>query len=163
MVEITKRNLKMKVALSLILILVSLSCGSFDSSNHDKFVLRKSKNEKNQTSNNLNNRTNKTEEVDSIFKEKNGRRIRFLYAANGGIRAYFNNGTIVGCPRCDLSRENIRTIYCMKPFLTYKYENGELIILENNEREYPRSDQKGINEGWVVVDYKWLITLDKNM
>lgn len=84
--------------------------------------------------------------------EKKSRELRYLFAANGGMVGYFNDGTLVSCPRCDFIRTNILQMFNMEPMGTYKVlEDGSLLINEST-REFPNYKD---DRSWVLIDYKW--------
>ena len=66
-----------------------------------------------------------------------------MFFSNCGLIAYFNDGTKVGCERCDFIKSNIERMFKKKPF--EYYSNDEILneIKENGK------------EGWALVDYKW--------
>lgn len=79
------------------------------------------------------------------------RKLRYLFYANGGLRGYFDDGTITACPRCDLLKDNVNDLYSEKPFETYTVEDGFLLI-DGEAKEYPDTAQD-----WAMIDYKWII------
>ena len=87
---------------------------------------------------NLENKTN-----NKIIKTK--RELKHLFFSNGGLIAYFSDGTKVACERCDFIKSNIESMFKKKP-IEY-YSNDEILneIKENGK------------VGWAVVDYKWNI------
>jgi hypothetical protein len=93
------------------------------------------------TENNTNNK---------IIKTK--RELRHLFFSNGGLIAYFNDGTKVGCERCDFIKSNIDRMFKKKPFEYYSNEEILNEIKENGK------------EGWALVDYKWnmKVPIDQN-
>ena len=77
------------------------------------------------------------------FAEQHKRKLAYLYVANGGLIGYFNDGTVVGCPKCDLCRNNISSLYKMK---VIKHWN---LHKPNHFTPYHQDN------GWVLVNYKW--------
>jgi hypothetical protein len=73
------------------------------------------------------------------------RELRYLYAANGGLLGYFNDGTTAGCPGCDFCKSNVDGLYTEKPSGTYA--NDEVV----NEIKESGEDIKS----WVLIDYQW--------
>jgi len=76
--------------------------------------------------------------------------LQFLYFANGGLIGYFDDGTIVGCPRCDLMDKNIEAIKTREPHLKFKMENGFLI----SEQGDSISINSMRNNKWAIVNYE---------
>jgi len=76
---------------------------------------------------------------------KTNRELRHLFFSNGGLIAYYNDGTTVACERCELNKNNLEMMFKIKP--VENYSNDEILneIKENGK------------EGWAVVDYKWNI------
>lgn len=89
---------------------------------------------------------------------KRERKLRYLFYSNGGLIGYFDDGTIAGCPRCDLLKENIQHLYSAKPYSRYTIE-GTYLLVNGKDREYPDSDKNDSGEGWAMVDYKWYVNL----
>lgn len=84
--------------------------------------------------------------------KENKKELRYLYYANGGLRGYFDDGTIVGCPRCDFCRSSILAMFDEKPMGTYKVQSDGSLLVNNSEREFPKYNN---DNGWALIDYKW--------
>lgn len=98
---------------------------------------------------------NKT--IDKVSFKKNEKRLRYLFFANGGLIGYFDDGTIVGCPRCDLMDENINEMYSMKSIRKYEVRADGSLLVDKREIEYPRKqNEEGISE-WAMIDYNWIV------
>jgi hypothetical protein len=80
------------------------------------------------------------------------RELRYLYFSNGGIIAYFNDGTIAGCPRCDFIRSNVYAMFQAKTFATYTVEPDGSLLVDKTDRRIPDPLE---DEGWALVDYEW--------
>jgi hypothetical protein len=76
---------------------------------------------------------------------KTNRELRHLFFSNGGLIAYYNDGTTVACERCELNKNNLEMMFKIKP--VENYSNDEILneIKENGK------------EGWALVDYKWIL------
>lgn len=100
---------------------------------------------------NDNNYKNNTVDTDTITtKTIQERNLRFLFFANGGLIGYFNDGTITGCPRCDLTSENITALYNKEPHSKFKVEKGYLIS-ELNDSIFINSMTK---REWAIIEYE---------
>lgn len=97
------------------------------------------------------------EEPDTI-PIKEGRKIRYLFMANGGIIAYFDDGTVVGCPRCEL---DVEALYNLKPHSTYIVEEDGILLVGGQRREIPFIARKGEWQDWIMIDYKWIEDSDR--
>jgi hypothetical protein len=64
-----------------------------------------------------------------------------LFTANGGMLGYFNDGTVVGCPRCDFCESNILSMYKEKSVRRWDLTQPE---------DYDPNDKS-----WVLVNYEW--------
>lgn len=80
------------------------------------------------------------------------KKLRYLYYSNGGIRGYFDDGTVVGCPRCDLIESNVLNLYNEKPIGKYKVLDDGSLFVNNSEQEFPNYNE---DNGWALIDYKW--------
>ncbi|WP_067139002.1 hypothetical protein [Oceanivirga salmonicida] len=81
--------------------------------------------------------------------EKN-RQLQFLYFSNGGLIGYFDDGTITGCPKCDLTNESINSLKNRKPHSKFKIVENELISEQGGS--IPINSMKS-NE-WAIVNYR---------
>ncbi|MBK8586838.1 MAG: hypothetical protein IPN88_15995 [Bacteroidetes bacterium] len=52
--------------------------------------------------------------------------LKYLFYSNGGLRGYFDDGTITGCPKCDLTQENLNSLYSSQVIGTYVIEGDTL-------------------------------------
>ncbi|GEM_PF-1424888 len=82
----------------------------------------------------------------------NKRELRYFYYANGGLRGFFNDGTIVGCARCEFCRSNILQMFNDTPIGTYEVQSDGSLLVNKSEREFPDYQS---DKGWVLIDYKW--------
>lgn len=139
-----------------------ISCNSFDETKHKELILKEreliirekelSLKEQEAISNSsLKNQSKSKTEVKRFKKE-----LRYLQFSNGGIRGYFDDGTIVGCPRCDLCKSNIEAMLSQKPMATYIVKNDGTLIIDGNESEKPEYKNSDFNE-WALIDYKWYV------
>lgn len=85
-------------------------------------------------------------------ERKHSKELRFLYASNAGIVGYFDNGTVVVCPKCDFCRSNILTMFNENPSGIYEINNDGSLQVNHSEREYPNYNE---DKGWVLINYKW--------
>lgn len=95
--------------------------------------------------------------ISNIFSQPE-KKLRYLYFANGGLTAFFNDNSVVGCPSCDLLKENIEGLFFKTPYSNYQVnENGDLFILENNMTISPTNDENFNLYGWAIINYFWEI------
>ena len=93
-------------------------------------------------------------------KSKN-RKLRYLYYSNGGLRAYFNDGSIIDCSRCNLTKENIQFLQndtVEKPIQSYTIEKDGSLLVDGWKHEYPVVNKEEKYEGWAMINYKWFVT-----
>ena len=91
-------------------------------------------------------------QTQKVAKPINKKELRYLYHANGGMLLYFNDGTIVGCPRCDFIKSNIVASFSAEPDGTYTVEEDGSLLINNNDKEFPNYNE---DNGWALIDYKW--------
>jgi hypothetical protein len=88
---------------------------------------------------------------------KNPRKeLRYLFFANGGLVAYFDDGSVVGCPRCDFSRSNIWSLWDAKPHARYQVLRDGRLLVNGTSKESPIY-RRGDPDGWALINYKWYI------
>ncbi len=80
--------------------------------------------------------------------------LKYLFYSNGGLRGYFDDGTITGCPKCDLTQENLNSLYSSQVIGTYVIE-GDALVSSEGEREYPDTIQD-----WAMIDFRWIKKID---
>lgn len=85
------------------------------------------------------------------------KKLRYLFYSNGGLRGYFDDGSITSCPQCDLIKANVNYLFSEDPFETYTIEDGYLLI-NGVEKEYPDSAQD-----WAMIDYKWIVDVPDSL
>lgn len=83
------------------------------------------------------------------------RRLNYLFFANGGLIGYLNDGTIVGCPRCDPNAGNVESMLKKPSMGTYRVQKDGGLKVDGKETVYPRVT-KDINE-WIIfkTDAQW--------
>lgn len=83
------------------------------------------------------------------------KKLRFLYATNGGLRAYYDDGTLVGCSRCDLMKENLEAMQEMEPMGTYTIDSNG-VLLWGTGLDTPSMEDSSWDDGsWAMIDYQW--------
>jgi hypothetical protein len=93
-----------------------------------------------------------TKAIVSTGNNYSNRRLRYLYHANGGLVGYFSDGTVAGCPQCDLLKKDVNALYYADPVDIYTIRDSCLLI-DGRDLQCPTAD------GWAMIDYKWLVDL----
>lgn len=91
-------------------------------------------------------------------EQSKNRKLRFLYYSKLGLRAYYNDGSIIDCPRCELTQENVLSIQNNteeKGVLTYVIEKDGNLLVDGWKHEYPVVNKNENFEGWAMINYKW--------
>lgn len=100
-----------------------------------------------------------TPSTDTNNKEQSkNRKLRFLYYSKLGLRAYYNDGSVIDCPRCELTQENVLSIQNNtkeKGVQTYVIEKDGNLLVDGWKHEYPVVNKKENFEGWAMINYKW--------
>jgi hypothetical protein len=89
------------------------------------------------------------------------RKLRFLYYSPVGLRAYFDDGSIIACPRCELTQENIELIQSNsndKAIQKYVIEDDGSLTIDGWKHEFPSINKEEDFEGWAMINYKWFVT-----
>ncbi len=79
----------------------------------------------------------------------NERKLQYVRASNAGILGYFNDGTYVGCPKCDFIEQNMEVIYEGKSIGTWDSRKNPDSFDEDQNNSDLKSD-------WVMVNYEWV-------
>lgn len=126
----------------IILITFNLSCNFNQETNQKELELKQK--ELDLKERELNLLENKNENTEKLSKKKIIKKeLVYLYTANGGMVGYFNDGSVVGCPRCDFCKSNILAMHNKESSETWnlKKPNDFVSYEEDN--------------GWVLINYKW--------
>jgi hypothetical protein len=94
-------------------------------------------------------------------EQSKNRKLRFLYYSKLGLRAYYNDGSIIDCPRCELTQESVLSIQNNteeKGVLTYVIEKDGNLLVDGWKHEYPVVNKNENFEGWAMINYKWFVT-----
>ncbi len=102
--------------------------------------------ENNQTS----KKTSETITVEKKSETPKEKRLQFLFYANGGLIGYFDDGTIVGCPRCELTDEVVEILKDREPHSKFKIIDNVLISEQGDT--IPIDSMR--NNEWAIVNYK---------
>lgn len=81
-----------------------------------------------------------------------------MFYSNGGILAFYTDGTVAGCPQCDLDRNNIELLKLKESFATYTADDKTVWIQYNNgdKSEMKFYVEGEISDDWAMKDGKWL-------
>lgn len=103
----------------------------------------------------------------NITKKKEGKKtiidttkhqLLHVFYSNGGLLAFYNDGTVTGCPKCDLNESNIELLKSKEPFATYTCDDKAIYVLyedgSKNEMQFYVNGE--ISEDWAIKDGKWL-------
>ena len=91
------------------------------------------------------------------------RKLRYVSYANGGLRLYFEDGSIAACARCDLSASNLHfENYSSNMFLSSRYivEADGSLLIDGTDREYPMRGSATAASNWAMIDYRWVVAVD---
>jgi hypothetical protein len=96
-----------------------------------------------------------------ILKSINAKRqLRYLYSNNGGLLGYYNDGTVTGLPKHDLTPNNILYMDSVVPFEKYSV-NKDGSILCRGVIENPNAPGAKVN--WPLINNKWnVLIFEKN-
>lgn len=75
--------------------------------------------------------------------KKPQKKLMHLFVANGGMIGYYDDGSVVGCPRCDYLQENLDMMYQKQSSETWDVNNPKSILENTNE------------EDWALFNYEW--------
>jgi len=98
-----------------------------------------------------------TEEPNKLAEKK----LRYLFYSNGGLVGYFSDGSIVGCPRCDLLKENVENLFGGEILRSYTIVKDGSLLMSNGDRQIPTAKNNNIGEGWALIDYKWYVNINQ--
>lgn len=111
--------------------------------------------------NNAKSYTNKLSiEKKEIAAEENNveitKRIQFLLCTNAGYTAYFDDGTISGCARCECPKGDYINVPDLD-FAKYKILPNGNLELEDGTIEIPVMPKQDDYDGWVIINYKHVL------
>ena len=86
-----------------------------------------------------------------------GLALRYLYFANGGVIGYYTDGSVRGCPRCDFCDDNIAAMSDRRPHANYTVESDGSLLVDGERRAIPASDSAAVDDGWAMIDSRWLM------
>lgn len=82
------------------------------------------------------------------------RELRYLFYANGGMAGYFDDGSVVGCPKCDFISSNILTMFDGESIGEYTVQNDGSLLLSDGEVLIPTISENSF-DNWPLIDYEW--------
>lgn len=82
------------------------------------------------------------------------KKLRYLFASNGGLIGFFSDGSVTSCPRCDLTKRNVNSLSKKKPYAKYTVKKDHLLV--NGERMDFYIEGTEVSPDWVIMDYKKL-------
>lgn len=80
------------------------------------------------------------------------KQLRFLYFSNGGMIGYFDDGTLVGCPKCDFCKTNIESMFSLKVMGNYEILKNGILLVDGSKKILPNQKK---DKGWVLINYHW--------
>lgn len=97
-------------------------------------------------------------ESNEKIKAINNHPILHLFYSNGGLLAFYNDGTVKGCPQCDLNESNIELLKSKEPFATYTSDEKAVYVqYEGGSKSEMQFYVDGkISEDWAVKDGEWI-------
>lgn len=100
----------------------------------------------------------KKNEVQNLPKDTSSRQLTHVFYSNGGLLAFYNDGTVTGCPQCDLSKSNIELLKSKEPFATYTSDEKTVYVqYEDGSKSEMKFYVDGkISQDWAAKDGKWL-------
>lgn len=82
------------------------------------------------------------------------RKLKYLYAAEGHLMGFFDDGTVSQCEQCEFCPETVDALKTTPPALLYEIEGDVMTVYENKDA----MDALGIpmedNEHWIIINFK---------
>jgi len=90
--------------------------------------------------------------------DTNNHKLIHIFYSNGGILAFYNDGTVTGCPQCDLDENNIELLKSKESFATYTVNDKSIWIkYKNGDKSEMKFYVEGeISDDWAMKDGEWL-------
>ena len=82
------------------------------------------------------------------------KKLRYLFASNGGLIGFFSDGSVSSCPRCELTKANVNALSKKKPYTKYTVKKDHLLVKGERMDFYIEGTE--ISPDWVIMDYKKL-------
>ncbi len=90
----------------------------------------------------------------NFSKKTPSKKLMYLYYANAGLWAFYDDGTYTKCSQCDLSQQNIKNMHDEEP--TGKYNIlGARLVTESNEFSFDEGNS------WAMIYYEWKISINE--
>ena len=93
----------------------------------------------------------------------NQRQLRYVFYANGGLRLFFKDGSIAGCPQCELLVSNLKLEnYTSENFFSDRYtvEADGSLLIGGTDREFPMEVGPAGEHEWAMIDYRWVVAVE---
>lgn len=100
---------------------------------------------------------NNTTSKKAVSTNKN-RQLRHVFYSNGGVLAFYSDGTVTGCPQCDLDKDHIESLKEKDSFATYTSNKTGIVVQYNNgsKSEMQFYVDGEISEDLAMRDGEWL-------
>lgn len=100
----------------------------------------------------------KKKEIQNTTADTNNRKLIHIFYSNGGILTFYNDGTVTGCPQCDLNENNIELLKSKESFATYTADDKSIWIkYKNGDKSEMKFYVEGkISDDCAMKDGKWL-------
>jgi hypothetical protein len=96
--------------------------------------------------------------IEKAVSTNKNRQLRHVFYSNGGILAFYSDGTVTGCPQCDLDKDNIESLKEKDSFATYtSNKTGIVVQYRNGSKSEMKFYVDGkVSEGWAMKDGEWV-------
>ncbi|EBS7634103.1 hypothetical protein CDR68_09890 [Salmonella enterica] len=84
-------------------------------------------------------------------------KLQYLWVTNGGMMAFYDDGNVKICPRCEPMALNLEAMGADEPYARWK-KTADVIKMNspNGESDYEFYQDGHIRSDWWIFDYKTL-------
>lgn len=82
-------------------------------------------------------------------------KLQYLWVTSGGMMAFYDDGNVKMCPRCEPAMLNLKSMESDEPYAHWK-QTTDVIKMNspNGESDYELYEKGHIRSEWRVFDYK---------
>ncbi len=97
-----------------------------------------------------------TNPIKSITLENRTKKLKYLLSANGGSIGYFDDGSVVGCPRCDFDENVEESLLHLEVIANYTIYPTYLFVKypDYESKEFFFDEYGSVNDDWKIINYQ---------
>lgn len=85
------------------------------------------------------------------------KKLQYLLESNAGMLGFYDDSTVVSCPRCDFNESNVKLMATKKSIAKFNVVDDYIkAIINGGEQRFMLYEEGKVDTQWVMFNFKWI-------